>query len=408
MAAGHEESAALVAELDRLSGIEAGMATALVDLERHPGLQLLEAGTHTGLTAQRWASTRAALARLWEDFTTFRQVLDDARAVRARRTRLGDDARAELRGLLQRPVTVARAGHEPGGQGSADGVLVESITLDVLAERMHHASRTVGGMLTTYDATQQAVLAALVPLAARARAALDLARDLDPNGSRGADVAGLVAQLAELERTSLRDPLALADRPTAEVLAVTESAVTAVSARCAELVAVRDGWDDKLAELAAALADIDELRERANRAQQRAHELVAGGDPVVPIPVAPLWARLAALSDLPGWPARGTALGELRAAAVEVAGELRAVGALACGLVDRRTELRGRYQAYRSKAIRLGIAERTDVIALDDRLRAVLWTRPCDLAAATRSLVDYQRLVRDAAAGGTAGRGSRT
>ncbi|MGH3753817.1 MAG: hypothetical protein ACRDRP_14180, partial [Pseudonocardiaceae bacterium] len=87
-------------------------------------------------------------------------------------------------------------------------------------------------------------------------------------------------------------------------------------------------------------------------------------------------------------------LAGLRAAAADAAAELRAAHGRATGLQDRRAELRGRFEAYRAKATRLGHAERPDALALDDRIRQLLWARPCDLAAATRALAAYQRLVR--------------
>jgi hypothetical protein len=62
-------------------------------------------------------------------------------------------------------------------------------------------------------------------------------------------------------------------------------------------------------------------------------------------------------------------------------------------LEQRRAELRGRFEAYRAKANRLGCAEHSDALALDASLRQLLWTKPCDLGAATRALVAYQRLV---------------
>ena len=66
-------------------------------------------------------------------------------------------------------------------------------------------------------------------------------------------------------------------------------------------------------------------------------------------------------------------------------------------LQDRRAELCGRYEAYRAKATRLGHAEHPEALALDDRIRQLLWTKPCDLAAATRALAAYQRIVQVAA-----------
>ena len=51
-------------------------------------------------------------------------------------------------------------------------------------------------------------------------------------------------------------------------------------------------------------------------------------------------------------------------------------------------------EAYRAKAHRLGRSEQPEILRLDEELRAVLWARPCDLAAATRVLAEYQRLLQ--------------
>ena len=69
------DGAALAAELAARVDAEARMATALVELERHPGHLTLAAGTCTGVTGERWMAASAALAGLWEDFATFRGVL---------------------------------------------------------------------------------------------------------------------------------------------------------------------------------------------------------------------------------------------------------------------------------------------------------------------------------------------
>src|SRR5690606_36346842 len=60
-------------------------------------------------------------------------------------------------------------------------------------------------------------------------------------------------------------------------------------------------------------------------------------------------------------------------------GDLR----LSAGLLDRRAELRGRLEAYRAKAARLGKDEDERLAALYGAARDVLWTAPCDLRAAT-------------------------
>ncbi|MGH3881629.1 MAG: hypothetical protein ACRDSK_31790, partial [Actinophytocola sp.] len=65
------------------------------------------------------------------------------------------------------------------------------------------------------------------------------------------------------------------------------------------------------------------------------------------------------------------------------------------GLLDRRAELRGRLEAYRVKAARLGYGEDLALEKLHLRAQELLFTAPCDLAAATRALNRYQQGLQD-------------
>ena len=387
-----ESGDALDAELARRVEAEGRMAAALVELENHPGHRLLSTVTPTGRTAESWASARDILAGLWQDFGTYQAVVATARA--------------ELRHLLVEPsIEVARtvvALPERRLTGAAE--YVETITLEQLSVRMDASFGQVSEVVVTCDALHRAFLTGLTPLTERVLAARELARDLVPDGGdpAAAAVTTLSAKIDDLGRACATDPLSLAGRSAAEVLAALDTEITAVSARLAGLAAVRDGWDDRLAELAATLHEIDTLRGQEKQARQRAQELIADTGLAAPpdrLPV--LRSRLAAVTVPASWSARAAALEGLRAAADGAAGEMRAAHERATGLQDRRTELCGRFDAYRAKATRLGHAERPDALALDERIRQLLWTRPCDLAAATRALAAYQRLVQIAGGSGT-------
>ena len=131
----------------------------------------------------------------------------------------------------------------------------------------------------------------------------------------------------------------------------------------------------------------------------RAHELV------VTAPFDPPPDRLPALrsaletlnsgrmADQEGWDGRVRALADLEAAVDGAAGEVRAAHALAAGLLERRAELRGRFEAYRAKAARLGLAELPELWSPAREAERLLWSRPCDLAAATRALNAYRRTL---------------
>ncbi|OLT24043.1 hypothetical protein BJF79_45530 [Actinomadura sp. CNU-125] len=62
-------------------------------------------------------------------------------------------------------------------------------------------------------------------------------------------------------------------------------------------------------------------------------------------------------------------------------------------MLERRDELRGRLDAYRVKAARLGLAEDDATAGLYEKARALLWTSPCDLREATVALSEFQRAV---------------
>lgn len=60
-----------------------------------------------------------------------------------------------------------------------------------------------------------------------------------------------------------------------------------------------------------------------------------------------------------------------------------------------RAELRGRLDAYRAKVARLGMAEDPLLIERYDQARRLLWSAPCDLAAAERTVQRYQQAVAE-------------
>ncbi|MBO0848316.1 MAG: hypothetical protein J2P20_02555, partial [Pseudonocardia sp.] len=190
------------------------------------------------------------------------------------------------------------------------------------------------------------------------------------------------------------DPLSLDSESIGRAVAELDAELARLTARLAELARVRDGWSDALAELAVRLREVARLRARAERAAARALELIENAHATLPPDrLAGLRARLDALPGTTGWAARADALRRLHAAVDAATDELNTCHELAVGLVERRAELRGRFEAYRAKAVRLGRAEDPPVLELDRRLHGLLWTRPCDLAASTQALADYQRLV---------------
>jgi hypothetical protein len=252
---------------------------------------------------------------------------------------------------------------------------------------MEAAFGRVSTFVARVDAAHRDAVARIAPLAEQLR---DARRNADELGTEQHAVADLTSRLDVADQATTTDPLG-ADVDTGPLA----RDVAAVVERLRAAAAVRDGWPERTARLDAALAELDALRARMDADRARATEIV-----VVTLPPAPpdrrpaLRARQAAVRVAVGWPARAAALDGLRAAVAAEADTLRAARELASGLIERRGELRGRYEAYRAKAHRLGRSERPEIVRLESELRAVLWTRPCDLAAATRALAEYQRLLQ--------------
>ena len=135
------------------------------------------------------------------------------------------------------------------------------------------------------------------------------------------------------------------------------------------------------------------FRSDAVVAWQRAAERIAVLPPLPPDIAEPPLASLTALAAAGRWARLEAELdrfeGELAASAAQTSESQRSVAAL----VARRDELRGLLGAYKAKAARLGAAENEDLAARYDQARELLWTAPCDLAAATAAVTGYQQAI---------------
>lgn len=366
---------------------QSAIAAALIELEGHPAHRLLGARELTGTTAQRWVAGKEMLAGLWNDFGLLQSVVAQAGAT---------DDPAEQRRLLAGPsVEIARRVVADRITGKEEQV--ERITLDALTERMDRAFGEVRGLLHAVQEHHEEFHALTARLAERLHAARQLATTLDAE-AESVRATALGTRLHELGEQAAADPLGSAE-PAAHARI---DAITADVERLADGLAaaagLRGGWAAELAEVSAAVTAVGDLRRQASADRDRAAEIVCG--PVAELPedhTRELNSRLAALSG-GGWTTRATALAELRAAVATATAELAAARDLATGLIDRRAELRGRYEAYHAKSVRLGRAEESELLALGAQVRELLWTRPCDLAAATRALAAYQRALTRAAA----------
>ncbi|MDT5153035.1 MAG: hypothetical protein QOI01_4768 [Mycobacterium sp.] len=362
-------------EIDSRTKEVTAASVTLVELDTHPGLQHVRRYPPTGVTAQRWAEIEKALAELWEDVGRMTSILDSAKAVRARRSKLDDDDRAELtRWLRERPLEVSRE-RIPLAQRmiTGPGETVGYVGLGDMVDDMRAAYPAVAEFLDAVDRINSLIVDRLGPLQQR----------LDDAG------AAFPKEVAELLAVSATDPLSLTPEDVEKRIRVIANDVERRSGELAELAALQADWKGVLA---ATVAQLDELRNAVDGAAEvraRAERDVVSG----PLPVhedAEPGLRTQFTSITTTDPAALRSLRRRIAAALAV---VREDEELAQGLLDRRTELKGRLTAYQAKAARLDLGEDRDLLACSRIASGLLHRRPCDLRAVTRAVADYQQLL---------------
>jgi hypothetical protein len=169
----------------------------------------------------------------------------------------------------------------------------------------------------------------------------------------------------------------------------------AAKARVVDLARVRDDHPQRIVELRDAVGQVVAGEAAATQSYAVVRAKIANpGLPEVPASAAALQARLSEgerIAQAGDWGRLAGVLAALAKDAAQARDYARRLRAAADGLLDRRTELRGRLAAYRAKAARLGFGEHPE---LSDRHRAaydLLYTSPCDLPAATRAVFRYQQ-----------------
>ncbi|KIA59618.1 hypothetical protein [Nocardia vulneris] len=354
----------------------------MLELDKHPGLTLVRRYPPSGVTATRWLPVRDALALMWEDLGRMRAILDSARTVRGTRAKLDDGRRAELTELLRgRPYEVSRTPiplAERSLTGPSEHVLFVGLADTV--DRMRSTFPPIAEFLDAVDQVNTRVLSGLAPLQ----------ETLDKAGAATPELRAIGDGIAELLSRSATDPLALTNTDIDARLAELGSALRRQAAVLAELAALVADRPAAVAALRARLAELESTVARAAQAKAEVERTIRSG-PLPPLvdESARLRTELDAVADEPGAAALAALRGRIDSAlAAAVAAEN-----LAQGLLDRRAELRGRLAAYHAKAARLGVSEDRDLLAAHETAAALLSGKPCDLAAVTRAVADYQQLV---------------
>jgi hypothetical protein len=367
------QAAAVVAERD---AIQAN----LLELDGSYVRRLLDGVTLTGQTRQRWEAASAALTGLWETYMAYAAVVDRIAELGAGGRRPAKKDLPELTALLTGPSVQLTRDPVPLARRDLADTGRQALTLEATVAAMRRAFTEVASVIAAVEAVWTQTGAHLDAAAAE----LARARPL---------VAGLGAQIetefgdTQASLDSLRaevnaDPLALwrAGRTDTSAAERLRKQAAGLAARVTDLDRLRREARRRIEELKAATAAARAAREDAVALWHRAAERITALPPLPP-DIAEPPTRLRAELD--------RCEAELAASAARTRDTRQSVDAL----LGRRAELRGLLGAYKAKAARLGAAGDPDLAARYDQAHDLLWTAPCDLAAAEAAVAGYQQAI---------------
>ncbi|MCO5989025.1 hypothetical protein NE235_23235 [Actinoallomurus spadix] len=374
--------------LGRLRDERDRITTGLLDLEAQQGYKLLKGAPLTGVTAGRWAGIGDRMASLWRLFEAYGGVLGRAEEIRARRGRLDQGELAELEHLLRGP-SIELATPIPLEKRTLLGPSAERLSLDDVVTRMTALYEEAARDIAEVDTAWSALLTRLDRAAETARAVEGMLDTLGPDP----DYDRVKGELDGLRETVRTDPLSIGPAAFDGV----DAALAALRSRLEEAARVRAEYDGRLRRVEETIGLIRAAEDEAAVVRDRVLAKIAAPMlPDLPDSSAALADRLAALGAVRGrWTEIAGRVAQLEEAAASALDQTRTTVATIAGLLERRDELRGRLDAYRAKAGRLGGLEDPELTALYQRAHDLLWTSPCDLRASTAALAEYQRAIGD-------------
>jgi hypothetical protein len=379
--------------LARLRETVAVMSTNLVDLETDAGRARLDQSPLSGATQKRWTEARGALTYLWQWFTQLNDVLEKAVELRGTKARLDPAVLAQLDGMINGPsIELSTAGvplAERGLFGPAETTL--RCSPPQLLERMRAAFDDVVAVIGECSRRWSSLDSKLGPLTDQLAEARRLADGVGEAHRPELDRAQ--SQLEQLRQVAMSDPLA-ATADTVDKIAAT---VTSATDELRRLVQLRDNLAARVGEARALMAELRATTTAA--AEARAEALAKIADPVVvdPRPVADdveaALDRVVTMSAQGDWRAAGNLVVQWTTRCRDALGEAERALAANRAPVAARNELRGRLDAYRAKANRLGLLENPSVAGLYARAQTVLFTAPTNLADAEQLVRRYQQAL---------------
>ncbi|MFL6054483.1 MAG: hypothetical protein ACJ72W_16425 [Actinoallomurus sp.] len=374
--------------LGRLGDERDRITSGLLELEAQQGYKLLKGAPLTGLTASRWTELSDRMVSLWRLFEAYGRALGQAEEIRARRKRPDDAELTQLERLLRGP-SIELPTPIPLEKRTLLGPSAEQLSLDAVVTRMTALYEEAARIIAEVDTAWSALLTRLDRAAEAARAVEGMLDSLGPDP----EYDRVKAELDGLRATVRTDPLSI--RPAA--FDGVDAALGRLRSRLEEAVRVRAEYDQRLRRIEETIGQIRAVEDEARLVCDQVLAKIASPMlPDLPESSAVLADRLAATRTVRGrWTDAAERVAQLEAAVASGLDQARTTVNTIAGLLERRDELRGRLDAYRAKAGRLGGAEDPELTALYERAYDLLWTSPCDLRRSTAALAEYQRAIGD-------------
>lgn len=369
----------------------------LLELDGSFGKRMLAGAALTGESRRRWEAVATDLAALWEIFNAYAAVVDKAAVLLAGARRLSDRDMAQITTMLSgvsveltRTVPLARRDLTETGRSD--------LTLAAAVREMKRAFASVADVVAAAESVWNETADGLSEIDIKLAAAKEQGGDSGDDELTGA-LAAAGDELGHLRDVLNSDPLALwqGGRVDTTRLERLRGQVAACMARAADIARLRADAQQRISAAAVVVAAVTAAWEDAAAARDRAVAKIAAADlPPPPAAAAGLDIRLAALDKLKAagrWARLAAELNTIEAEAAAAMQRYRDAERAAAALLGRRDELRGLLDAYQAKAARLGAAEDTELTGHYQQARDLLWTAPCDLAAAAAAVTRYQRGV---------------
>ncbi|MFI6578444.1 hypothetical protein ACIBFB_21890 [Nocardiopsis sp. NPDC050513] len=371
--------------LDRVRGEADRIALQCRDLDRDGRHRTVGSADLVGRTRRRWEEAEVRVHSLWTVYAALRAVVDRAADLRAS---ADPDTPCTLTRLLDGPSVVLPGGDAPG----------ERITLAEAIARATADYEEVTEAVSAVETAGDALRPRLAELESMWR---DIGTYSDMVGIPEEAHEDLRAELSGVEETIHRDPLSLVVDGHVVTSEIERLRVLLDGTRgeLRDALRMRDSYHENVERLRFAVDDVGRIVQRTRILREQVLAKVSAPAPVdVHDPVPALSAAVADLDTLRAqerWRDLGARLGVLQRAIHDATDDAREREVNLTRLLERRAELRGRLDAYRARAVRLGLTGDRRLTELHGAAHWELWRVPCDLRAATVSLAAYLRALQE-------------